>query len=149
MFQITKFVIAAALTAIIAAPIMAQADPCPCWTAVELRALATDRVEVCTVPQYTFTELEGGTGTYVLEYMLAAVMNGYSVNNDGTEEYFDEAEVYVAPDSISGCHYEIEIDEAFNLTESINPDQFDACVDLVRAECVWRGINPVDTRDLD
>ena len=58
MFKITKFVIAAALTAIIAAPIMAQEDECPCWPGVNLSDVGATVLDICEI---NFT---GPSGTF-------------------------------------------------------------------------------------
>ena len=63
MFQITKFVIAAALTAIIAAPIMAQVPVCPCWNEEELVVLVTERIDLCKVPHYKYDAFLAGLNT--------------------------------------------------------------------------------------
>ena len=117
MFKITKFVIAAALTAIIAAPVMAQVE-CPCWKADDLSKIGYYGSEV-------YCELHGP------EY-LARI---YGKDKDGNDE-----DAYVTVDFViedeSACYY-----NSYTASEAETIDSLDVyknCVQLISNECEGR-----------
>ena len=113
MFKITKFVIAAALTAIIAAPVMAQKVDCPCWTPVDVHTAGDRGTTLCKTPYETY---------------IAILENEH------------ETLVVYAENSKQYCDYEGDIlpEEPVEL----KPGEAALCINLLKNECFRQGINP-------
>ena len=114
MFKITKFVIAAALTAIIAAPIMAQEDECPCWTEDDLN-------------YETFVSEKGACITRDGIYIMLVGQNRASGR-------LEQAQVSQNSSGVETCFYQTSEATIFRF-HNVTENQFNACFAMVSLEC--------------
>ena len=126
MFKITKFVIAAALTAIIAAPGMAQVV-CPCWDANDLDDLGTyGPDQICKV-----------NGKYPAQ--IAGEDSAGNTQNAQVTQDFGLLE-------ISSCYYGPNEIHPLDNDTTISDDNVDQwCIQLISNECEGRKAIQIDT----
>ena len=128
MFQITKFVIAAALTAIIAAPVMAQGT-CPCWNAIDISMVGVQD-STCS------WNLELEEGIIVNVILQGVNLGGYS------------EEAFVGHEIINGAGFCNRIEYVNGEIREVpgNPGiaHHAKCVELITAECIDRGFVPLE-----
>ena len=120
MFKITKFVIAAALTAIIAAPIMAQVPVCPCWA---LENLATE--------EFAGEDLGcifGSTEHYVL-----------LLGEDVTTNRLEQAQVSINLRDEKKCLYQQSQGNSYKLHD-LNEGEYAACGSTLKEACEARDL---------
>ena len=119
MFKITKFVIAAALTAIIAAPVMAQVE-CPCWGDSELD---TDDF---AKGDYICFENEGN-------YALL-------LGEDPETKELEQAQVSQNLMGEAQCFYQPSRDQESHKLNNVNSNQFTECYNIIITECSMRAV---------